>query len=55
MDMDFMDPIATLINYTLIPSYVKIYTPLSSKIKFRVNYTPLPSKMLELHSPPLLC
>jgi len=21
--------------------------------KFRVNYTPLPSKMLELHSPPL--
>ena len=21
----------------------------------RVNYTPLPSKMLELHSPPLLC
>ena len=24
-------------------------------ITFRVNYTPLPSKMLELHSPPLLC
>jgi len=21
----------------------------------RVNYTPLPSKMLEIHSPPLLC
>lgn len=26
-----------------------------SSIFFRVNYTPLPSKMLELHSPPLLC
>jgi len=27
----------------------------SSTILFRVNYTPLPSKMLEIHSPPLLC
>jgi len=24
-------------------------------IIIRVNYTPLPSKMLELYSPPLLC
>jgi len=24
-------------------------------IKYRVNYTPLPSKMYELHSPPSLC
>jgi len=24
-------------------------------LKYRVNYTPLPSKILELHSPPLLC
>jgi len=24
-------------------------------INTRVNYTPLPSKMLEIHSPPLLC
>jgi len=43
------------LNYTLLPSYVKIYTPLPWKVKFRVNYTTLPSKMLELHYYLLLC
>jgi len=32
-----------------------IYDHMTDLLLLRVNYTPLPLKMLELHFPPLLC
>ena len=43
-------------NYYPLEQVIHSHSTLTYNVKKkRVNYTPLPSKMLELHSSPLLC